>query len=129
MIAFLRSLAPQCEALAPGWSTRVGEDWARGHREATGGIVRREEFDVLMAACQVGVRADSNAGSQSQRKSAGSGKKVIDPGQKTTLDGFFKVVASPSPGKSPSKMAARGAATGTRRQEAGDEGDAKRGHT
>ncbi|GAA6039530.1 hypothetical protein JCM8097_008370 [Rhodosporidiobolus ruineniae] len=87
LIAFLRSLRPACNALAPGWSARVGEDFARGHREATGGIIPVEEFDVLMRAVELGVKKDKAEGA----KAAGGAKKVIDPGQKTTLDGFFKV--------------------------------------
>jgi hypothetical protein len=87
LIAFLRSLAPLCEQLAPGWTSRVGEDWARGHREATGGIVKAEEFRVLMEACQVGVKKDKDE----KKINGGAAKKVIDPGQKTTLDGFFKI--------------------------------------
>ncbi|GAA5982402.1 hypothetical protein JCM10908_006632 [Rhodotorula pacifica] len=92
LIAFLRSLAPSCESLAPGWSSRVGEDWARGHREATGGIIKKEEFEVLMRACEVGVKKPKEeGGAGSSPSKGGAGKKVIDPGQKTTLDGFFKV--------------------------------------
>ncbi|BGP20350.1 hypothetical protein JCM10213_001596 [Rhodosporidiobolus nylandii] len=81
LIAFLRSLTPLCDALSPGWSTRVGEDFARGHREATGGIIPTGEFEVLMQAVELGVK-----------KEGGTPKKVkgvIDPGQKTTLDSFF----------------------------------------
>ncbi|GAA5880027.1 hypothetical protein JCM3774_004538, partial [Rhodotorula dairenensis] len=110
LIAFLRSLAPQCEALAPGWTSRVGEDWARGHREATGGIIRKEEFDVLMTACQVGIKKEKKEedgdGSPSAHKKGNGGKKVIDPGQKTTLDGFFKVVESPVKAKAKKAKAA-----------------------
>lgn len=95
LIAFLRSLAPLCEQLAPGWTSRVGEDWARGHREATGGIVKAEEFRVLMEACQVGVRKDKEEG----KKINGAAKKVIDPGQKTTLDGFFKISPAKAKGE------------------------------
>ncbi|GAA5859280.1 hypothetical protein JCM8547_008950 [Rhodosporidiobolus lusitaniae] len=84
LIAFLRSLSPLCDALSPGWSTRVGEDFARGHREATGGIIPKEEFETLMQAVELGVKKESASPAKK------GGAKVIDPGQKTTLDGFFK---------------------------------------
>ncbi|GAA6052822.1 hypothetical protein JCM3770_006269 [Rhodotorula araucariae] len=88
LIAFLRSLAPACDALAPGWSERVGEDFARGHREATGGIIPRAEFDVLLRAAEVGVKKEGGA---SPVKRAGKG--VIDAGMKRgALEGFFKPV-------------------------------------
>ncbi|POY73131.1 hypothetical protein BMF94_3824 [Rhodotorula taiwanensis] len=93
LIAFLKSLAPACEALAPGWVDRVGQDWARGHREATGGIVKKEEFDVLMQAVELGVKKPKEEGGASKSPSKVNGKKVIDPGQKNTLDGFFKIGA------------------------------------
>ncbi|GAA5987002.1 hypothetical protein JCM11641_004415 [Rhodosporidiobolus odoratus] len=86
LIAFLRSLSPLCDTLSPGWSSRVGEDFARGHREATGGIIPKEEFEFLMQAVELGVKKEGG----SPKKMVG-GKKVIDPGQKTTLDGFFNV--------------------------------------
>ncbi|GAA5834373.1 hypothetical protein JCM11251_007972 [Rhodosporidiobolus azoricus] len=85
LIAFLRSLSPLCDALSPGWSSRVGEDFARGHREATGGIIPTEEFEVLMKAVELGVKKEKAEGPSPKKKG------VIDPGQKTTLDGFFKV--------------------------------------
>lgn len=42
---------------------------------------------MLMEACQVGVKKDKG----DEGKKIQPGKKVIDPGQKTTLDGFFKI--------------------------------------
>jgi hypothetical protein len=86
LIAYLRSLSPLCDEISPGWSSRVGEDFARGHREATGGIIRTEEFEVLMKAVELGAKKEGGT----PKKTVG-GKKVIDPGQKTTLDGFFKI--------------------------------------
>ncbi|GJN94050.1 hypothetical protein Rhopal_007113-T1 [Rhodotorula paludigena] len=92
LIAFLRSLAPQCDALSLGWSARVGEDFARGHREATGGIIPRDEFDVLLRACEVGVKKEKGEGDGAPKKTKAKG--VIDEGMKKgALEGFFKVVS------------------------------------
>lgn len=64
---------------SPGWSKRVGHDFARGHKEATGGIITSEEFEILCEVMEIGVKPDE-----------GSTKK-IDRGQKNNLDGFFGV--------------------------------------
>ncbi|BGP51960.1 hypothetical protein JCM10450v2_007920 [Rhodotorula kratochvilovae] len=92
LIAFLRALAPRCDALSPGWSARVGEDFARGHREATGGIIRSEEFEVLLKAAEVGVKKEgAGAGAGAGRRKEEKG--VIDKGMKKgALEGFFKPV-------------------------------------
>lgn len=86
LIAYLRSLAPLCNVISPGWSDRVGEDFARGHREATGGIIRTEEFEVLMKAVELGVKKEGGA------SPAKKGAKAVEKGQKS-LDGFFGVKA------------------------------------
>ncbi|BGO95955.1 hypothetical protein NBRC10512_005461 [Rhodotorula toruloides] len=107
LIAFLTSLKPLCDALSPDWSARVGEDFARGHREATGGIIRREEWEVLCRAVEVGVKKEKTEGAGGGK----GGKKVIDPGQKNTLDGFFKV---------------KGKGKSAKKEEEDEEGDVKK---
>lgn len=51
---------------------RLGDNFARGHREASGGIVGVKEFEELCSLMGVGEKGD----------------KV--EGQKNTLDGYFK---------------------------------------
>lgn len=51
--------------------------------------MRRDEWEVLCRAVEVGVRKDKGEGAGAG--GVKGGKKVIDPGQKNTLDGFFKV--------------------------------------
>lgn len=66
---------------------RLGDDFARGHVQASGGIVGTEEFEELMWLMQIGVKASKREGedsSPSKKKKAG-----IDPGQKNTLMGYF----------------------------------------
>ncbi|GAA5984011.1 hypothetical protein JCM5350_004991 [Sporobolomyces pararoseus] len=89
LIGFLKSCIPACEELSPGWGDRVGHDFARGHREATGGIIPTEEFEVLMKALEIGVKAEKKEGSSPAKKAGGKG--VIDANQKNTLDGFFGI--------------------------------------
>ncbi|GAA5912997.1 hypothetical protein JCM6882_008893 [Rhodosporidiobolus microsporus] len=107
LIAFLRFLTPLCDALSPGWSARVGEDFARGHREATGGIIPREEFEVLMRAVELGVKKEKGADARSSPPKKKKKGGVIDPGQKTTLDAFFKVGSASASGKGTAGGAAR----------------------
>ncbi|GAA6017875.1 hypothetical protein JCM10207_003484 [Rhodosporidiobolus poonsookiae] len=102
LIAFLRSLSPLCDALSPSWSSRVGSDFARGHREATGGIIGAEEFEVLVRAIELGVKKEKGEGGGGGGGNK-KGKGVIDPGQKNTLDGFFKVKGKGKEGKEETK--------------------------
>jgi hypothetical protein len=80
---------------------RVGEDFARGHVQASGGIVGKEEFEELMGLMQVGVKkaaAKKEGGEKSGGGASGSSKKkgagVIDSGQKNTLASYFGKAAS-----------------------------------
>lgn len=71
---------------------RVGEDFARGHVQASGGIVGTEEFEELMDLMQVGVKKAA-AKKEGEEKSAGASSKkkggIIDSGQKNTLTSYF----------------------------------------
>jgi len=66
--------------------TRVGNDFARGHKEATGGIIASEEFEILTQAMEIGVKPEKQD----------SPKKVkrIDQNQKSNLDQFFRAKSS-----------------------------------
>ena len=70
---------------------RIGTDFARGHVQASGGIVGADEFEELMRLMQIGVKAPKKEGVESssptkqKKKQAG----IIDPGQKNTLMGYF----------------------------------------
>ncbi|GAA6006721.1 hypothetical protein JCM11491_003156 [Sporobolomyces phaffii] len=92
LIEYLKGCIPACEELSPGWGDRVGHDFARGHKE--------EEFEVLMQALEVGVKAEKKEGASPAKKAGSAAKGVIDPGQKNTLDGFFgikpKIASSPA---------------------------------
>lgn len=64
---------------------RLGNDFARGHVQASGGIVNTDEFEELMSRMQVGVKKAKEEGSSPEKTK----KKGIDPGQKNTLMGYF----------------------------------------
>lgn len=40
LIALLKEFGAMAEERHPGWQAEVGEDFARGHKEATGGIIQ-----------------------------------------------------------------------------------------
>lgn len=70
---------------------RLGESFARGHKEASGGIVGKEEFEELMACMEVGKKAE--------KKDDDSGKKSSPAKQKNTLTNYFGTPNKKSPTK------------------------------
>ncbi|OCF45106.1 hypothetical protein I317_00907 [Kwoniella heveanensis CBS 569] len=80
----------------PGFRERVGGDYARGHKEATGGIIPKDEFDLLLHTMGVPVPGISSVTVKSERgvtpspRKAGSKGKVIDPKQTNGIEKFFK---------------------------------------
>jgi len=65
---------------------RLGESFARGHKEASGGIVPKEEFEELMAILRVGEKP-----AKSDTTGKENGKKEATPKntQKNTLMNYF----------------------------------------
>jgi hypothetical protein len=64
---------------------RLGHDFARGHVQASGGIVDVDEFEELMRRMQVGVKKDAADKTTSPTKT----KKQIDRAQSNTLMSYF----------------------------------------
>ena len=64
---------------------RMGESFARGHKEASGGIVPEEEFEELMALMKVGEKADPAEEGEKKTKV----KTVEKSPQKNTLSNYF----------------------------------------
>jgi len=74
---------------------RLGDNFARGHVQASGGIVDVEEFEELMRLMRIGEKSDAQKRKEEEKSKGGlspqKGKnKAIDPGQKNTLAGYFK---------------------------------------
>lgn len=72
----------------PTLRARLGESFARGHKEASGGIVGREEFEELMACLDVGKKADKKADEESPQKRM-TKKKEEGAKQSNTLMNYF----------------------------------------
>lgn len=63
---------------------RLGESFARGHKEASGGIVPVAEFEDLMRLMQIGEKPDSKPDSE------GAKKKIVEKSpQKNNLMNYF----------------------------------------
>lgn len=64
---------------------RLGDDFARGHVQASGGIVDVEQFEELMRLMRVGEKKEKTLGASPQK----TGKKPIDAGQSNKLTSYF----------------------------------------
>jgi hypothetical protein len=62
---------------------RLGENFARGHKEASGGIVNTADFEEFCALMKVGEKPDKADGESPKKKSEKSS-------QKNTLNNYFK---------------------------------------
>lgn len=65
---------------------RLGESFARGHKEASGGIVPKSEFEELMAAMGVGSKSKDVGGSTPRS----AHKKASTVAQSNKISGYFK---------------------------------------
>lgn len=66
---------------------RLGDDFARGHVQASGGIVNVDEFEELMRLMRIGEKGEGQDGGGGSRKKGN--KKAIDASQKNTLMKYF----------------------------------------
>ncbi|KAK3719523.1 hypothetical protein LTR37_004381 [Vermiconidia calcicola] len=64
---------------------RLGEDFARGHVQASGGIVTVDEFEELMRNMRIGEKQPKKEGEGSPKKQ----KSVVDSSQKNNLMNYF----------------------------------------
>lgn len=70
---------------------RMGESFARGHKEASGGIIPQQEFEELMALMKVGEKPDpaEELGEKKAGKTKTKTKTVERSPQKNTLSNYF----------------------------------------
>ncbi|KAI4224428.1 MAG: hypothetical protein LQ349_007246 [Xanthoria aureola] len=68
---------------------RMGESFARGHKEASGGIIPQQEFEELMALMKVGEKPDP-AEELGEKKAGKTKTKTVERNpQKNTLSNYF----------------------------------------
>ncbi|PCH32970.1 DHH phosphoesterase [Wolfiporia cocos MD-104 SS10] len=72
-------------ARVPGLQEAMGEDFARGHKQASGGIVRTEQFERLWAA-MLAAEPEVTEGKRPRKKL----RAAEAPVQKNTLEGWIK---------------------------------------
>ncbi|KAL0942062.1 single-stranded-dna-specific exonuclease [Colletotrichum truncatum] len=77
IIEVLKGVAASAED--PTLRERLGTSFARGHKEASGGIVPKAEFEELMAAMEVGKKVERESPKKAKEK----------PGQANTLLNYF----------------------------------------
>jgi hypothetical protein len=83
IIAVLREIA---DLDTEDLRARLGESFARGHKEASGGIVNVAEFEELCVLMKVGEKPDR----PSDQPKGQSGKKAMEKSpQKNTLKNYF----------------------------------------
>ena len=68
---------------------RMGESFARGHKQASGGIVAAQEFEDLMSIMRVGEKPDSKAGDEGKSPAKKKSNGVGESPQKNTLANYF----------------------------------------
>lgn len=67
---------------------RMGESFARGHKEASGGIIPEKEFEELMVLMQVGEKPDQ--AEEGEKKAEKTKAKTVEKSpQKNTLSNYF----------------------------------------
>lgn len=85
IIASLKSVASLDEG---DLVQRLGESFARGHKEASGGIVGVDEFEEFCKLMKIGEKAEeASAGDNQQKRNK---KHVEKLPQKNTLGNYFR---------------------------------------
>ena len=86
-VNIINSLKAAADLSTEGLHERLGESFARGHKEASGGIVPAEAFEELVKLLRVGERAEKPADGMSSKKKA---KTAEMSAQKNTLGNYLK---------------------------------------
>jgi len=85
-VNIIESLKAAADVSTDGLRERMGESFARGHKEASGGIVPTEAFEELMVLLRVGEKPEKNGDEEGARKRV---KLVEKSPQKNTLGNYF----------------------------------------
>lgn len=85
-VNIIESLKAAAALSTDGLRERMGESFARGHKEASGGIVPTQAFEELMGLLKIGEKPDKEEGEEPKNKKA---KTVEKSPQKNTLGNYF----------------------------------------
>jgi len=85
-VNIIESLKAAADRSTDGLRDRMGENFARGHKEASGGIVPVAAFEELMALLKVGEKPEKKDGESPPKKKV---KTIEASPQKNTLGNYF----------------------------------------
>lgn len=85
-VNIIESLKAAADLSTDGLTERMGESFARGHKEASGGIVPTEAFEELMSLLKVGEKPEKNSDDERAKKKT---KTIEKSPQKNTLGSYF----------------------------------------
>ena len=85
-VNIIDSLKAAADLSTDGLKERMGETFARGHKEASGGIVPAAAFEELMVLLKVGEKPEKKGGDTTVRKKV---KTIEASPQKNTLSNYF----------------------------------------
>lgn len=84
-VNIIESLKAVADLDDTGLVERMGDSFARGHKEASGGIIPADTFEEFMALMKVGEKPDPVDGTPSPAKK----KKAVAEPQKNNLMNYF----------------------------------------
>lgn len=90
-VNIIESLKAAADLSTDGLKDRLGESFARGHKEASGGIVPLEAFEELMSLLKVGQKPEKMENTEEPK--AKRAKTVEKSPQKNTLANYFQMPA------------------------------------
>jgi hypothetical protein len=76
IIEILKAAAERAED--PTLRERLGESFARGHKEASGGIVPESEFNELMEVLEIGKKSEVTQGKKTEKTSPPQGNTLMN---------------------------------------------------
>jgi nanoRNase/pAp phosphatase (c-di-AMP/oligoRNAs hydrolase) len=86
-VNIIESLKAAADLSTDGLRDRMGESFARGHKEASGGIVPTEAFEELMGLLKIGEKAEKKEGDETPKVK--KVKTIEKSPQKNTLANYF----------------------------------------
>lgn len=85
-VNIIESLKAAADLSTDGLRERMGESFARGHKEASGGVVPTEAFEELMSLLKIGEKPEKNDEDEPKTKKT---KTIERSPQKNTLGNYF----------------------------------------
>ncbi|KAK5095954.1 hypothetical protein LTS08_007836 [Lithohypha guttulata] len=88
-VNIIESLKAAADLSTDGLRERMGESFARGHKEASGGVVPVEAFEELYKVMKVGEKVEKTESEEEREKKTKKTKTIEKSPQKNTLGNYF----------------------------------------